>query len=92
MQALPAESAENGTVRFSAKNGTVRFIVAARYTNRTGGRLFFPGRDFLPLLTRFRQADGDCLLSTLDLAASAGGTASRRSALEAVHLALHIGT
>ena len=50
------------------------------------------GRDFLPFLTSLGQTDGNRLLSTLDLAASARWPASGRAALVAVHFALHIGT
>src|ERR1700753_3413921 len=47
-------------------------------------------RDFLALLARFRQADGDRLLAAFHLAGLAAGTAFGGALLVAAHLALDV--
>jgi hypothetical protein len=47
-------------------------------------------RDFLAFLARFRQADRNGLLATLDLAAFAAAAAVRGAALIAMHFAFHV--
>src|SRR5262245_26618709 len=54
-------------------------------------RLFLLARDFLALLARLGERDGDRLLAAFHLAAFPALAALRLSPLVAVHLALHFG-